>query len=99
MDCQWQTVQYLQTMINVAYNKKSGLAYIDHTNWVSFVDYWMHFIFTSTQKASHSLFIPNHVEVEFFSGSTKQIFFIDEKVNIFFVDTARRVSQNHIATN
>ena len=92
------------------FNTISDLAYIDNGHGISLTDYPNHFIMvfglTSTQQASHDFIHPeltncsNSTELKFSAAlpNNIEIFIIVEKASIF-VDSARRVSKNHILTN
>ena len=93
------------------FNTISDLAYIDNGHGISLTDYPNHFIMvfdlTSIQQASHDFIHPEmanySISVEFkFSVALPnniEIFIIGEKASTIFVDSARRVSKNHILTN
>ena len=89
----------------------SDLAYIDNGHGVSLSEYSNHFIMvfdlTSTQQASHDFINPElincsiSIELKFSAAlpSNIEIFIIGEKASTIFIDSARRVSKNHILTN
>ena len=93
------------------FNTISDLAYIDNGHGISLSDYPNHFIMvfdlTSTQQASHDFIHPEltncsiSIELKFSAAlpTNIEIFIIGEKASTIFVDTARRVSKNHILTN
>ena len=93
------------------FNTISDLAYIDNGHGISLPDYPNHFIMvfdlTSTQQASHDFIHPEltncsiSIELKFSAAlpTNIEIFIIGEKASTIFVDTARRVSKNHILTN
>ena len=93
------------------FNTLSDLAYIDNGHGINLTDYPNHFIMvfdlTSTQKASHDFIHPKlkhssiSVELKFSVAlpNNIEIFIIGEKAGTIFVDSARRVSKNHILTN
>ena len=93
------------------FNTVSDLAYIDNGHGISLTDYPSHFIMvfdlTSTQQASHDFIRPEltncsiSVELKFSVAlpNNIEIFIIGEKASTIFVDSARRVSKNHILTN
>ena len=76
-----------------------------------FLEFLNHFIMvfglTSTQQASHDFIHPKltncsiSIELKFSAAlpSNIEIFIIGEKASTIFIDTARRVSKNHILTN
>ena len=93
------------------FNTISDLAYIDNGHGISLSDYpnlfIMVFDLTSTQQASHDFIHPEltncsiSIELKFLAAlpTNIEIFIIGEKASTIFVDTARRVSKNHILTN
>ena len=93
------------------FNTISDLAYIDNGHGISLSDYPNHFLMvfdlTSTQQASHNFIHPEltncyiSIELKFSAAlpTNIEIFIIGEKASTIFVDTARRVSKNHILTN
>ena len=93
------------------FNTISDFAYIDNGHGISLSDYPKHFIMvfdlTSTQQASHDFIHPEltncsiSIELKFSAllPTNIEIFIIEEKASTIFVDTARRVSKNHILTN
>ena len=93
------------------FNTNSDLAYIDNEHGISLTDYPNHFkmVFdlTITQQAFHDFIHPEQkncsisVELKFSVAlpNNIEIFIIDEKASTIFVDSARRVSKNHILTN
>ena len=93
------------------FNTISDLAYIDNGHGISLTDYPNHFIMvfdlTSTQQASHDFIHPElincsiSVELKFSVAlpNNIEIFNIGEKGSTISVDSARRVSKNHILTN
>ena len=89
----------------------SDLAYIDNGHGIKLSEYPSHFIMvfdlTSTQQASHN-FIQTElincsisIELKFSVAlaSNIEIFIIGEKASTIFIDSARKVSKNHILTN
>ena len=93
------------------FNTISDPAYIDNGHAKILSDYPNHFIMvfdlTSTQQASHDFIHPElrncsiSIELKFSAAlpTNIEIFIIGEKASTIFVDTARRVSKNHILTN
>ena len=93
------------------FNTISDLAYIGIGHGISLTDYPNFFIMvfhlTSTQQASHDFIqaeLTNcsiSVELKFSVAlpNNFEIFIIGEKASTIFVDSARRVSKNHILTN
>ena len=93
------------------FNAISDLAYIDNGHGISLSEYPSHFIMvfdlTSTQQASHDIIhlelITCSISIELkFSvalPSNIEIFIIGEKASAIFIDSARKVSKNHILTN
>ena len=93
------------------FNTMSDLAYIDNGHGISLSEYPKHFIMvfdlTSTQQASHDFIHPEltncsiSIERKFSATlpSNIEIFIIGEKASTIFIDSARRVSKNHILTN
>ena len=89
----------------------SDLAYTDNGHGISLTDYPNHFIMvfdlTSTHQASHDFIHPEltncsiSIEPKFSAAlpNNIEIFIIGEKASNIFVDSARRVSKNHIITN
>ena len=67
----------------------------------------MIFDLTRTQQASHDFIHPEltncsiSIELKFSAAvpTNIKIFIIEEKASTIFIDTARRVSKNHILTN
>ena len=88
----------------------SDLAYIDNGHEKSLPEnpnhYIMVFDLNSTQQASHRFIHPEFtncsisIELKFSVAlpSIIEIFIIGEKASTFFIDSARRVSKNHILT-
>ena len=95
----------------IYFNSILDLAYIDNGHGISLSDYPNHFIMvfdlTSAQQASHNCIHPEltncsiSIELKFSAAipTNIEIFIIGEKASTIFVDTARRVSKNHILTN
>ena len=93
------------------FNTMSDLAYSDNGHGISLSEYPNHFIMlfdlTSTQQASYEFINPEltnrsvSVELKFSAAllNNIEIFIIGEKASTIFVDSARRVSKNHILTN
>ena len=93
------------------FNTISDLAYIDNGHGIDLTDYPYHFLMvfdlTSTQRASHDFIHPEltncsiSVELKFSVAlpNNIEIFIIGEKASTTFIDSARRVSKNHILTN
>ena len=93
------------------FNTISDLAYIDNGHGISLTDYPNHFIMvfdlTRTQQASqnfiHRELTNSSISIELkFSAALPnniEIFIIGEKTSTIFVDSAKRVSKNHILTN
>ena len=93
------------------FNTLSDLAYIDNGHGISLSHYANHFIMvfilTSTQQNSHDFLHPAltncsiSIELKFSAAlpTNIEIFIIGEKTSTIFVDTAPRVSKNHILTN
>ena len=93
------------------FNTMSDLAYIDNGHGIKLSEYPSHFIMvfdlTSTQLASHDfihLELTNcsiSIELKFSVAlpSNIEIFIIGEKAGTIFIDSARKVSKNHILTN
>ena len=93
------------------FNTISDLAYIDNGHGISLTDYPNHFIMvfdlTSTQQASHDFIHPEltncsiSIELKFSAAlpNNIEIFIVGKKASTIFVDSARRVSKNHILTN
>ena len=89
----------------------SDFAYIDNGHGIKLSEYPSHFIMvfdlTSTQQASHDFIHPEltncsiSIELKFSVAlpSNIEIFIIGEKVSTVFIDSARKVSKNHILTN
>ena len=92
------------------FNTISDLDCIDNGHGISLTDYPNHFVMvfelTSIQQASHEFIPPEltnctkSVELNFSVASPDniEIFIIGEKTSTIFVDSARRVSKNHILT-
>ena len=95
----------------VYFNTMSDLAYIDNGHGISLEDYpnlfIMVFDLTSTQQASHHFFHPEltncsvSIELKFSAALAHnvEIFIIGEKASTIYIDSARKVSKNHILTN
>ena len=93
------------------FNTMSDLAYIDNGHEIKLYEYPSHFIMvfdlTSTQQASHDFIHPEltncsiSIELKFsvVLPSNIEIFIIGEKASTIFIDSARKVSKNHILTN
>ena len=93
------------------FDTMSHLAYIDNGHGSKFSEYPSHFIMlfdlTSTQQASHDFIQPEltncsiSIELKFSVAlpSNIEIFIIGEKARTIFIDSARKVSKNHILTN
>ena len=93
------------------FNTISDLAYFDNGHGISLTDYPNHFVMvfdlTSTQQASHDFIHPEptncsisvELNISLASPNNIEIFIIGEKASTIFVDSARRVSKNHILTN
>ena len=93
------------------FNTISDLAYIDNGHGIKLSENPSHFLMvfdlTSTQKVSHNFIYPeltnssNTVELKFSVAlpNNIEIFSIGEKASTIYVDSARRVSKNHILTN
>ena len=93
------------------FNTISDLAYIDNGHGIKLSEYPSHFLMvfdlTSTQQASHDFIHPEltnssiTVELKFSAAlpNNIEIFIIGEKTSTIYVDSARRVSKNHILTN
>ena len=93
------------------FNTMSDLAYIDNGHGISLSEYSNHFnmVFdlTSTQQASHDFIHPElanrsiSIELKFSAALPNkiEIFIFGEKASTIFIDSARRVSKNHILTN
>ena len=93
------------------FNTIPDLAYIDNGHGISLSEYPNHFIMvidlTSTQQASHDFIHPeltncsNSIKLKFSAAlpNNLEIFIIGEKASNIFIDSARRVSKNHILTN
>ena len=93
------------------FNTLSDLAYIDNGHGITLSEYPNHFIMvfnlTSTQQASHDFIHPEltncsiSIELKFSAALPNyiEIFIIGEKESTIFIDSARRVSKNHILTN
>ena len=93
------------------FNTISDLAYIDNGHGISLTNYpndiIMFFDLTSTQQASHDFIYPEltnssiSIELKFSAALPPniEIFVFGEKACTIFVDSARRVSKNHILTN
>ena len=92
------------------FNTISDLA-IDNGHGISLTEYPNHFVMvfdlTSTQQASHDFIHPEltncslSVELKFSVAlpNNIEIFNFGEKASTIFVDSARRVSKNHILAN
>ena len=93
------------------FNTLSDLAYIDNGHGITLSEYPNHFIMvfdlTSTQQASRDFIHPEltncsiSIELKFSAALPNyiEIFIFGEKANTIFIDSARRVSKNHILTN
>ena len=92
------------------FNKMSDLAYIDNGHGIKLSEYPRHFILvfdlTSTQQASHDFIHPEltncsiAIELKFSVAlPSNKLFVIGEKASTIFIDSARKVSKNHILTN
>ena len=93
------------------FNTMSDLACIDNGHGISLYEYPNRFIIvfdlTSTQQASQDFIHPEltncsiSIELKFSAAlpSNIEIFIIGEKASTTFIDSARRVSKNHIFTN
>ena len=93
------------------FNTMSDLAYIDNGHGISLSEHPNHFFMvfdlTSTQQASHDFILPEFtscsisIELKFSAAlpSNIEIFIIGEKASTIFIDSARRVSKNHILKN
>ena len=93
------------------FNTMSDLAYIDNGHGINLFEYPNHFIMvfnlTSTQQASHDFIHPElnncsiSIELKFSAAlpNNIEIFLIGEKASTIFIDSARRVSKNHIIIN
>ena len=93
------------------FNTISDLAYIDNGHGIKLSEYPSHFLMvfdlTSTQQASHDFIHPEltnssiTAELNFSAALPNNIesFIIGEKISTIYVDSARRVSKNHILTN
>ena len=93
------------------FNTISDLAHIDNGHGIKLSEYPSHFLMvfdiTSRQQASHDFIHPeltNHsitVELKFSAAlpNNIEVFIIGEKTSTIYVDSARRVSKNHILTN
>ena len=93
------------------FNTISDLAYIDNGNGIKLSEYPSHllmvFDLTSTQQASHDFIHPEVtnssiiVELKFSAALPNkiEIFIISKKTSTIYIDSARRVSKNHILTN
>ena len=105
--CLWQIADDKRLYFNTI----SDLTYIDNGHGISLTDYPNNFIMvfdlTSTQQASHDFIHPEltncsiSVELKFSVSlpNNIEVFIIGEKASTIFVDSARRVSKNHILTN
>ena len=93
------------------FNTLSDLAYVNNGHGTKLSKYPSHFLMvfdlTSTQQASYDFIYPeqtnssNTVELKFSVAlrNNVEIFLIGEKTSTIYVDSARRVSKNHILTN
>ena len=93
------------------FNAISDLAYIDNGHGIKLSEHPSHFFMvfdlTSTQQASHDFIHPEltnssiTVELKFSTAlpNNIEIFIIGKKTSKIYVDSARRVSKNHILTN
>ena len=93
------------------FNTISDLAYIDNGQGIKLSEcsnyFLMIFDLTSTQQASHDFIHPDltnssiTVELKLSAAlpNNIEIFIIGEKTSTIYVDSARRVSKNHILTN
>ena len=93
------------------FNTMSVLANMDNGHEISLSGYPNHFIMvfdlTSTQQASHDFIhfeLTNcsiSIDLNFSAAlhNSIKIFIIGEKASTIFIDSARRVSKNHILTN
>ena len=93
------------------FNTMSDLAYIDIGHGIKLSEYPSHFIMvfdlTGTQQASHDFIHPEltncSISIDFkFSialPSNIEIFIIGERASTIFIDSAQKVSKNHIQTN
>ena len=90
------------------FNTISDLAYIDKGHGIDYPNHFiMVFDLTSTQQASHNFIHPEltnssiSIESKFSAAlpNNIKIFIIGEKASTIFVDSARRVSKNHILKN
>ena len=89
----------------------SDLAYIDNGHGISLEDYPNHFFMvfdlTSTEQASHDFIHPeltncsvsNELKFSAALAHNVEIFIIGEKASTIYIDSARKVSKNHILTN
>ena len=89
----------------------SDLAYIDNGHGICLEDYPNHFIMvfdlTSTQQASPEFIHPKvtncsvSIEPKFSAALAHnvEIFIIGAKASTIYIDSARKVSKNHILTN
>ena len=88
----------------------SDLAYIDNRHGIRLTEHPNHFIMfdlTSNQQASHDFIhteltsCPISIELKFSAAlpSNIEIFIIGEKASTIFIDSARRISKNHIQVN
>ena len=89
----------------------SELAYIDNGHGINLEDYPNHYItvfdLTSTQQTSHDFIHPEltkcsvSIEPKFSPALAHnvEIFIIGEKASTIYIDSARKVSKNHISTN
>ena len=87
------------------------LAYIDYGHRIKLSEYPSHFIMVfdpaSTQQASHNFIHPVltncsiSIELKFSVAlpSNIEIFNTGEKASTIFIDSARKISKNHILTN
>ena len=102
----WKTVRYQQVMTNL--NSISDLAYIVNGHGINLTDYPVHFIMvfdlTSTQQSSHDFTHPefkissNSIQLKFSAAlpNNIEILIIGKKPSTILVDSAGRVSKNHI---
>ena len=95
----------------LCFNTRSDLANIDNVHGISLFEYPNHciivFDLTCTQQTSHDFFHPEitncsiSIELKISAAlpNNTEIFLIGEKSSTIFIDSARRVSKNHILTN
>ena len=89
------------------FNTMSDLAYIDNGHGIRLSEYPNHFFMVFDEQASHDFIHPEitncsiSIELKFSAALPRNIetSIIGEKASTIFIDSARRVSKNHILTN